>query len=65
LRNRVVSVTRRYIEFLFERDSEMHARDDVKEIFRRIAVEDADLLARLADGPLATTDDSHVGEDVE
>jgi len=62
---RRISVTARYIEFLFTHESEepMYAREEVRDIFRRILVEDAELLAALADGPLPTTDDDHVGDD--
>ena len=45
-----ISVTRRYVKFLFERDKEMNARTEL--------VLDTEL-------QLPTTDDSHAGEDVD
>jgi len=58
------SVTRRYIDFLFTHEGTIvYARDEVRDIFRRIVVEDAELLCSLADGPLPTTDDDRVGDD--
>ena len=59
------SVTARHIEFLFSHEETIvYAREEVRDIFRRIQVEDAELLSSLADGPLPTTDDDKVGEEV-
>lgn len=58
------SVTARHMEFLYGRTKVENMRDEVRDIFRRIQVEDAELLARLADGPLPPTDDDKTGEDV-
>jgi len=45
------------------RETVMYANADARDIFRRILVEDAELLAALADGPLPATDDDRVGDD--
>ena len=49
---RVISVTRRYIRFLFERAETVNARIEVRELGE-------------GDWALPTTDDSHVGEDTD
>ena len=73
--HRVISVTRRHVEFLFNRtrDEVMYApQDQALAIAARIASENSELMRRLSgyDGPpqdtelqLPCTDDCHVGDD--
>ena len=50
--SRVISVTRRYIRFLFERAETVNARIEVRELGE-------------GDWVLPTTDDDHTGEDTD